>query len=136
MKPPFALPSRLSPDLQRVVAYWEGLLRGSAEIPFSDDAKLADFPDMAERMFLIDVFTMPERFRFAQVGSALGADLAGLFLDETRLEQPFEFLRAQCAAAVEAAAPTLHSQSGYARVVLPMWGDGRISMLLGAVDPG
>ena len=141
IKHPYGLHARLSPDLTRVLAYWRGLLRGSATMPFWDDAKLSDLPDLAGQLFLVDVFQQPERFRFGAVGAALEADgMSGLFLDETKLERPFEFLRSQCAAAVETAEPTFFHAEGaerpYSRLVLPMWGDGRISMLLGAVDAG
>lgn len=141
MKPPYGLPARLSPDQTRVLAYWRGLLRGAATIPFWDDAKLTDLPDLADRLFLVDVFQQPERFRFGVVGEALAADgVAGLFLDETELGFPFEFLRSQCSATVESAEPSLFAgragERTYARLLLPMWGDGRISMLLGAVDLG
>jgi len=146
MKHPFALPARLPPDLARVEAYWRGLLRGAAQMPFFDDARLSDLPDLTGQLLLIDAFQRPERFRFAVVGKDLGgAELAGRFLDETDLAFPLEFLRAQCSVTVECAAPTCFrrdSEAGagaaagsYARLLLPMWGDGRISMLLGAVDP-
>jgi len=136
---PYGLPARLSPDLARVLAYWRGLLRGAATMPFWDDAKLSDLPDLADRLFLVDVFPHPERFRFGLVGEALNADeVAGLFLDEAKLRRPWEFLRSQCAAAAESAEPTFFQAKGteqpYSRLILPMWGDGRISMLLGAVD--
>jgi hypothetical protein len=138
-KHPYAVPAGLSPDLARVMAYWRGLLRGSAAMPFWDDAKLSDLPDLEDRMFLIDVFDQPDRYRFGVVGQALGGDgLAGRFLDETDLARPFEFLASQCAATVECAEPTYlrHPASGapYSRLLLPMWGDGRISMLLGIVE--
>lgn len=141
MKPPFAVPARLSPDLARVLAYWRGLLRGGADMPFWDDARLTDLPDLADRLFLVDAFDRPERFRYDMVGAGLGAELAGRFLDETTPARPFDFLRSQCSATVEGAAPTWFQAEGegkdakgYARLILPMWGDGRISMLLGAVD--
>jgi hypothetical protein len=51
------------------------------------------------------------------------------------LRAPFGYLRAQCSATVEARAPTCHEDAaGYSRILLPMWGDGHIGMLLGAVD--
>ena len=141
LKHPYSPPTHLSPELARVHAYWRGLLRGAAEMPFWDDAKLTDLPDLADRLFLVDVFAMPERFRFASVGKSLTPqELAGKFLDETPLSSPFDFLRSQAAATVECAQPTFFRDEGdggaYARLLLPMWGEGRISMLLGAVDLG
>jgi len=142
MKHPFATPAHLPPDLARVQAYWRGLLRGEAKIPFWDDAKLSDLPDLTDRLFLVDAFQGPERFRFAEVGARVGGrEFGGRFLDETDLPWPFEFLRAQCSATVECAAPTCFrfedpAASGwpYWRLLLPMWGDGHVSMLLGVVD--
>lgn len=139
MKPPYAVPARLSPDLARVGDYWAGLLRGNAKMPFWDDANLSDLPDLADRLFLIDVFDVPERFRFNTIGKAIaGGAEAGRFLDEVELTGPFAFLRSQCSATVEAGATTFFQPEAgtrpYSRLLLPMWGDGRISMLLGALD--
>lgn len=134
---PFPVPSHAPPTLARVLDDWRGLLRGSAAIPFADDLDMTTLADLAPRLVLIRVFAEPERFRFDAVGEELGADLEGRFLDETGLGHPFEFLRAQCAATVEAAAPTAHHQTGdgsYFRLLLPFWGDGRIELLLGVID--
>jgi hypothetical protein len=137
MKHPYALPAHLSPDLARVRDYWEGLLRGSARMPFWDDAKLSDLPDLAGRLFLVDVFDQPERFRLNAVPDSLGGEaLNGKFIEHVDLDWPFEFLRSQASATVEAAAPTWHRNEGgraYARLLLPMWGEGRIGMLMGAL---
>lgn len=138
-KHPYAVPARLSPDLTRVQAYWEGLLRGGATMPFWDDVKPTDLPDLSGRLFLIDVLGAQERFRFGQIGQALTSEgLGGKFLDETDLKRPFEFLLSQCAATVECAAPTYFRAEAatppYARLLLPLWGEGQISMLLGAID--
>jgi hypothetical protein len=136
-KPPFPLPGRLPPDLARVHAYWRGLLRGAAEMPFADDVKLTDLPDLGDRLFLIDVFDQPERFRFAAVGKDLATELGGKFLDETALSGPLSFLRSQASATTEAAEPTFFrhdgNRSSYGRLLAPLWADGRIAMLLGAV---
>lgn len=145
MSHPYAVPSHLTPDLARVQAYWQGLLRGAATMPFSDDVDLSDLPDLADRLLLIDVFQNPERFRFGLVGKGVGGeDLGGRFLDETRLEWPLEFLRSQCCATTECAQPTCFRMKddlpagdrAYSRLLLPMWGDGRLSMILGCVDFG
>jgi len=134
---PFPVPHRLAPDLSRVEAYWRGLLRGGADMPFADDLNPNDLGNLEPRLFVIDVFDNPERFRFAIVGEALPGGLAGVFLDETALAGPFEFLRAQASATTEAAQPTYFRQEGgkgsYGRLLLPLWGEGRISVLLGAV---
>jgi hypothetical protein len=135
---PFAPPPRLPPRLARVLAYWEGLLRGSAEVPFADDFRPIDLPDLADRLVLIDVFAQPTRFRLQNVGKATNpAGLDGRFLDEVRPDAPLDFLASQCEATVEAAAPTFFrgdASRPHARLLLPLWGDGRISLLLGAIE--
>jgi hypothetical protein len=93
---------------------------------------------------LIDVFGRPERFRLNNVGSELAREpLAGRFIDEIDLKPPFDLLRPQCCATVESAEPTDFRREAedratapriYARLLLPLWGDGRVSMLLGIVD--
>lgn len=143
MTRPYALPEHLSPDLARVKAYWEGLLRGSAEMPFWDDLDLTTLHDLAGRLLLVGVFNGPQRFRLDVVGqdlaAAVGAQVAGRFIDEISCAPPFDFLSSQGSATVEAAAPTfaegaLADGRAYRRLLLPMWGDGRLSMLLGVVD--
>lgn len=134
---PFALPEKLDRELARVHTYWEGLRRGGNDMPFWDDLKLDAIGSQAS-VLLIDVFAQPERFRFNSFSDALSntGDLKGKFADEAALPHPFEYLRAQASATVEARGPTYYRQEGadrYGRLLLPMWGDGRISMLLGAV---
>jgi hypothetical protein len=136
--PPFAISKPLPSQLERARAYWQGLLRGGAEMPFWDDLKLQDLGDLAGDCFTLDAFERPQRFRFAEIGEQLkqsgGADLEGVFLDEVKLASPFDFLHAQASATVEAAQPTLHRVPGAgARLLLPLWGEGRIGLLLGVV---
>jgi hypothetical protein len=139
--PPFALPAALPPRLRRVLDYWEGLKRGNNPIPFWDDCDPGDLPDLEPSLLLIDVFALPERFRLARMGGDCRApnpdDIVGRFLDEIPLGGPFQYLRSQASATVETGAPTLYEHAAappYARLLLPMWGDGRIGMILGAVD--
>ncbi|HXQ12274.1 MAG TPA: hypothetical protein VN805_14860 [Caulobacteraceae bacterium] len=143
---PFALTRTLTPALERVLEHWETLKRGANDIPFGDDMKIASLPALADRLLLLDVFVKPERFRIDYLGDALAGDghdaAPGRFIDEVRPGRPFEYLRAQASATVERGAPTLHraeaSADGpaYTRLLAPLWGDGHISMLLGAIADG
>src|SRR5579884_1428012 len=141
---PFPLPDSLSAELARVHAAWQGLRRAGNSIPFWDDVKPAGFGVEGGRILLLDVFEKPERFRFSLADPSLvpaqEAALSGKFIDEVELGDSFAFLRAQASATVEARAPTYYRTGsrglspGFARLLLPLWGDGRISMLLGALD--
>jgi hypothetical protein len=142
--PPFALPIEIEKDLRAFREYWLGLRRGENEMPFWDDVKLSALPNARESIMLIDVFERPERFRFSTVGSALseryGKDVVGRFTNEIEPTFPFEYLTSQCSATVESRDPTYYEhQAGgakpqaYARLLLPLWGEGSVRMLLGAV---
>lgn len=135
---PFALPEKLEADLAEVRAHWHGLIRGQAsDMPFWDDVKLSALPKIEDRLMLVGVFEKPERFRFDILGKHIvkiyGADVTGKFADEIEPGDPFEYFRSQAGVTVEGAAPTYYKSGTHARLLLPLWGDGRISMLLGAV---
>jgi hypothetical protein len=143
---PFSLPRKLEPDLARVRAYWDGLKRGEADMPFGDDVSLSAIPAPAGRLILIEVFDKPVRFRLGMLGEELkarhGGDIVGKFLDEIDARLPLQYLSSQSSATVESRAATYYrhgsakrggSANAYARLLLPMWGDGRIGMLLGGV---
>jgi hypothetical protein len=93
---------------------------------------------------VLGVFEKPERFRLdlAKTPHApqVEGELQGRFLDEMELTNPLDYLRAQADATVESGGPTYyrHSPSGserrYARLLLPMWGEGQIRLLLGAIE--
>lgn len=148
----YSLPAELEPDLGRIQAYWNGLKRGANDIPFWDDVKISLRSRLGQESMLIDVFEGPLRFRFdlvgANVANRYGGTPGNSFLDEIDLHAPFDALTLQSKATVESRAPTYYSQTasgngdagnrgGYARLLLPLWGNGRIEMLLGAVvlDP-
>lgn len=145
---PFSVPRMIDPDLIRVRAHWESLKRGEAGMPFWDDFKTSSLPDLSDRLMLVDVIEQPLRFRLNFLGSQLtkryGGAVAGKFVDELELRNPIEYLLSQCSATVESRAPTYYQRDAgapqrgsgsvsYARILLPMWGDGRIGMLLGAL---
>jgi hypothetical protein len=137
---PFPLPDRLDPDLQTVVSFWKSLRRAENGMPFGDDLKFSDLTDLPAKPFVLSVFTSPERFRFEFLDRRLqGAALAGQFIDEIAANTNFSFSCAQSSATLEAAEPTffrLTDDSGrsFDRLLLPMWGNGQISTLLGAVS--
>jgi hypothetical protein len=136
---PFPLPDRLDTRLQPVVSLWEGLKRGENGMPFADDLGVDSLSKLPGTPFLLSVSDVPERYRFEFLGDNLrGVATPGSFLDEVPSNVNFSYLRAQSSATVEAAAPTflrLTQRSGYnfSRVLLPLWGDGCVSMLLGAI---
>jgi hypothetical protein len=116
-------------------------------MPFWDDINLTAIPEVSARLMLIDVFDKPVRFRLGMLGAELqgqhGRDVVGKFLDEIERYSPLQYLSSQSSAAVESRAPThyrhvsdSHAVNPYSRLLLPMWGDGRIGMLLGAVAWG
>lgn len=133
---PFTLPASLSSDLGRVRDYWDGLKRGENQVPFWDDVNLSALPGFEGRLMLVDTFKQPQRFRLNTVGKEIrdwyGTDVVGKFVDEIDAKGPFEYFTAQASATVEAAAPT-YFQSGFERLLLPLWGNGYVSMLLGTM---
>jgi len=135
MTNPFPLPDKLGLELQQAKSYWDSLKRADNSMPFWDDVKLSALSDIADRILLLDVYDDPERFRINTVGAAAGDGnlLRGKFLHEAPLGGRLQFLRAQASATIEARAPTFYRGADYSRLLLPMWGDGRIGMLLGAV---
>lgn len=139
---PFALPASLPRTFDSVRCYWEGLRRGGNEMPFWDDVNLNALPDISEQLMLIDTFEEPQRFRINTLGAKItnqyGANPTSQFIDKIDAKPPFEFLTAQASATMESKKPTyLHLKSSapeaYSRMLLPMWGNGRIEMLLGVV---
>ena len=133
---PFALPASLSSELDRVRQYWDGLKRAGNEVPFWDDVNPSALSEFAGQLMLVDVFEKPQRFRLNTVGQKIrdwyGSDIVGKFVDEIEDKGPLAYFIAQASATVEAAEPTYH-HDGCVRLLLPMWGDGHVSMLLGTV---
>jgi len=145
----FLMPDTLEPDLRRVQAYWNGLKRGENDIPFWDDVKFSLRSRLAREAVLVEALATPPRFRFDIVGEDVtqryGEAIAGKFSDEIDPRVPLDAFTAQCRATIERRGPTYHrhaaggkpqEKSGYARLILPLWGNGRIEMLLAAIAPG
>lgn len=139
---PFPLPDHLPPALQPVLSYWQELKRAESAMPFADDIDLSILSNLTAKALILRVFALPERFRFEFLGNDLrGSSEArtGGFLDEISLGGDFSYLRAQSSTTVEAAMPTFCQFTGdpersFSRLLLPVWGNGEISMLVGAVS--
>ena len=137
---PLSLPDRLDGKLQAALSFWQSLKRAENGMPFGDDLALSALSGLGGRCFVLRAFAWPERFRFEYVGEGLqGATAAGKFIDEIAPDVNFSFLRAQSSATVEAAEPTLlrlteTSGRHFSRLLLPLWGNGQIGLLLGALD--
>jgi hypothetical protein len=142
---PFPLCRTMPPRLTRAHRTWQRLIRAENTMPFTDDVDLAPLKTLSANLFLVDVISDPPRFRFNKLGAKivarLGRDVTGKFADEVEPRPPFDYLIAQASATIEARAPTLYSSSaarkgnrgGYARIMLPAWGNGRVDLLLGAI---
>ena len=110
---PYAVPRKLQSGLALVLAFWEGLRRREAEIPFWDDIDISALPDVSGRLMLIEASDQPVRFRcgFGVVGEEIkrqyGGDLASKFLDEIEVHHPLQFLISQSSATVESRRPDI-----------------------------
>jgi hypothetical protein len=135
---PFPLPAVMAQDLVRLLMHWRELRRAGNEMPFADDIRIETIPGLRSRLFLLDVFANPERIRIGLVGKDVAAPwLEGRFCDEIACDGHLTYLRAQASATVEAKAPTFYREDAaatrFSRLLLPAWGEGRVSLLLGAV---
>jgi len=137
---PFSVPPNLEPGLARVRNYWLSLRRGQADIPFTDDVKLGALSDAGVDLLLVDVFERPLRFRIAVaepgIAAYYGQAVEGIFADEFVPQAPLDYFLSQCGACAEGHAPVYYRSAmppSYARLLLPLWGDGHINALLGAV---
>ena len=133
---PFELPDRLETRLQAVFAFWQGRQNG---MPFVDDLRLPQLSELPGKLFLLAVFAPPERFRVEFLNATMPVpSVTGKFLDELPPSTEFAFLRAQASATLEATAPTLLRLTdsfgdSFSRLLLPMWGNGQVNLLLGAL---
>jgi hypothetical protein len=134
---PFPL-ADLEPDLEQLRAYWTSLIRGDNDMPFLDTFSPNALANLTKRLLVLDVFDKPNRFRYngllgADLEAKYGGDVRDLFVHETARRAPFDFLESQAEATVESARPTYYRGTDYSRLLLPMWADGRVGMLVGAV---
>jgi len=139
----YPLPERLAAKLAELHAYWSGIRRGYGLMPYWDDVDMTKLRSLRSSLLLFDVMDTPPRFRFSLVGKgisdAYGAKLEGRFIDEMPLTAPLEEILKQCRATVAESAPTylrMEPADGgaYARLLLPLWGNGRVDMLIGAIE--
>jgi hypothetical protein len=136
---PFPLPDRLEAKLLPVVSLWGSLKRGENDMPFGDDLGVPTLASLPGNPFLLSVFASPERYRFEFLSESLRIEaVPESFIDQMSPNANFSYLRAQSSATVEAAEPTLFrltepSGRTFSRLLLPLWGNGQVNMLLGAI---
>jgi hypothetical protein len=137
---PFPLPDSFDAKLQPVVSLWKGLKRGDNDMPFGDDLGVPVLSNLPGTPFLLSVLAFPERYRFEFLSESLRSEaVPESFVEGISPSANFSYLRAQCSATVEAAAPTLFrltepSGRTFSRLLLPLWGNGQVNLLLGAID--
>jgi hypothetical protein len=142
----YRLPEKLEPDLERVFGYWNGLKRAGNGIPLWDDVKISMKTRLGRDVFLMEALENPPRYRFDLVGDDLtqryGTPVNSKFAHEIELRPPIDELTTQCWHTIQRREPTYFrhdaspgARTGYSRLVLPLWGNGRIEMLLGAITP-
>lgn len=136
MANPFPLPATLHPDLARVRDYWESLKRGENKVPFADDVGLSGLGALQGKLVLLDAFDKPLRFRFGIVGADVrgwyGGYLVDKFADELMAKGPLAYFVSQASATAEALEATYY-QNDIQRLLLPLWGGGYVSGLLGCI---
>jgi hypothetical protein len=136
---PLPLPHRLDERLQAVQTLWQGLRRAENSMPFADDLAQSALAGLMGKTFLLKAFTAPARFRFEFVSAGLPGVGIGQFVDEIAPQAALSYLQAQASATVEAGEPTflrLTETSGrdLSRLLLPLWENGQVALLLGAVE--
>ncbi len=141
---PFTVPSTLGRRLSAIQGYWNLLKRGNAIMPFTDDFRSGALGKLADDTVLIESFVHPRRFCFTAAGRNVtrcyGGDLEGLFTDELSSRAPLHLLDSQCRATVDGASPSYYRYPAeadrypYERLMLPMWGNGRVDAILAAFD--
>jgi hypothetical protein len=144
LEQPFALPASLSTRLAAIHGHWKMLKRGNATIPFTDDFRPSLLGGLGENAALIACLEHPQQFCFTTAGKNVsrcyGGDLEGMFAGELSSRTPLHLFRSQCSATVDQAEPNFYrhpaeaGHGGYERMLLPMWGDGRVNAILAAFD--
>jgi hypothetical protein len=137
---PFAVPQKIDPGLETVRRYWAALRREQNALPFADDLNVEQLSQFAPRLLVLDVCERPQRFRITIVGKEIEAafheELADRFVDEIAEHSPLEYLDSQCCALMQSQTPAWFERRdakfSYERLLLPMWGNGYVSMILGA----
>jgi hypothetical protein len=133
----YSMPASFEAELVSIYESWRAMRRGDNDMPFWDDVNLPSLGRSGDDAALMDVFESPLRFRLGLAGRSIAVQLApewrGKFLDELEPQGLLDHLEAQCAATVRSKAPTYFrhgSTPAYARIALPLWGNGRIEMIL------
>ena len=135
---PFPLPQKLPSPLASVHHYWNDLIRAENEMPFADDVNLSQLPALAGNLPWST--SSPIRSVSASIISATSSFTGSVPTSPANLPTRSNFTvpsnfssRKRALRSKRGRRPGNSSRRGYARILLPTWGDGRIESLLGAI---
>jgi hypothetical protein len=135
---------RRYPEIDRALAYWRDR-KGARELPARADLDPLDLASLLPRVMMAEVSHEPLAFRYRVAGTGIGIfvlhgeELTGKFAHELMPPAFGALIHAHYAEAVARRAPVLHAihlraelvDTFYARIILPLSGDGqRIDRLL------
>lgn len=124
------------PEIARALAYWRGK-KGDRELPSRADFDPLDFAPYLARVMMAEVSYDPMDFRYRVAGSGLfkmhGEELTGKHARELRPPEFGALIHAHYCEVVARRAPILHIiqldteevEASYARIILPLAGDGK-----------
>jgi len=133
------------PDLARVLAYWEGRRAGKFA-PSRTDMNPADLVEALPRIMLADVLHAPLDFRYRLTGTSIaevhGQEMTGKGPRDLAPPTYGALIHRHYCEAVRRRTPMLHvivldvmeRSRCYARLLLPLSGDGATVTMLMAVD--
>ena len=129
----YSIPACFEAELVSIYESWRAIRRGDNDVPFSDDVNLPSRGSGADDAVLIDVFENPLRFRLACWAVDDGSLQSGEENSSTN-SNPRDFSitskRSAPQQSVRGRLPIFDRARRRPIIALPLWGNGRIEMLL------